>query len=138
MTLRRIAGTISLRPIAFARTGLELVDEDTGKRRRLNPARYRNWKDAAALLAIQHRARAGGRPLEGPLGIDIVVGPDGIAYEVFELGATSRPGRLQGDLDNYVKALLDALQGVAYSDDKAIQRITAHLTLDLEEEDPVA
>jgi Holliday junction resolvase RusA-like endonuclease len=129
----RISGTIPGKPVAFARTGFEVIT-DTGKRRRINPARYTQWKTAAGYYALQHRARWRlGGPLEGPLGIDIIVAPDGVAYEVFELATNERPKGIRGDLDNYVKATLDALTGVAFADDAQIHFITAHLSTDLED-----
>lgn len=121
----RIAGTIPGRPIAFARP----VDVQG---RRVNPARYREWKTAAGYYVLQHRG--GRRQLDGPLGIELLVGPDGIAYEAFELTGDHRPKGVTGDLDNYTKATLDALQGVAFPDDKLVQFITVRFTNDLEED----
>lgn len=38
------------------------------------------------------------------------------------------PSKLRGDIDNYAKAILDGLNGVAYTDDKLVKRllITKH------------
>jgi len=35
------------------------------------------------------------------------------------------PKKLRGDLDNYVKCVLDALQGVAFKNDRQIDKLTA-------------
>lgn len=35
----------------------------------------------------------------------------------------TEPSRLRGDLDNYVKAVLDALNGVAFEDDRQVHHI---------------
>jgi Holliday junction resolvase RusA-like endonuclease len=33
------------------------------------------------------------------------------------------PSGLRGDIDNYAKSILDGLNGVAYTDDKLVQRL---------------
>lgn len=61
---------------------------------------------------------------DGPVEVFVGVSKQGLTLEV-------RPylepavGGLQGDLDNYVKAATDALNGVAYLDDKQVVKITA-------------
>lgn len=35
------------------------------------------------------------------------------------------PSKLRGDLDNYLKLAFDALNGVAFDDDKQVVKITA-------------
>ncbi len=59
--------------------------------------------------AVTLRAReAGIRPIDGPVIVAVVVVTAG-----------------RGDLDNYVKAILDSLNGVAYADDRQVQCIQA-------------
>jgi len=126
MSSPRYAGTIHGRPVPFART------RGQGQTGRYNPERYRQWKEAAGFVALG--IRQGQPPLVGPLGAELVVTPDGIAFEVFELPLLtgSRAG-LRGDLDNYVKATLDGIQKVLFADDRQIETITAHFATDLEE-----
>lgn len=56
-----------------------------------------------------------GPPLEGPLRVHVTV------REV------SRRPQHQGDLDNYVKSALDALNGLAWKDDREVVSISAHV-----------
>lgn len=69
--------------------------------RTLVSAEYRNFKRRVALLW--------GRPtpLDGPLGVEVLL---------------YRPRRI-GDLDNRLKPLLDALNGLAWHDDAQIARL---------------
>lgn len=83
----------------------------TGRSGRRYPSReYAAWKAAAALIA---RA-AGVRPIEGPVGIDLLV--------VF-------PSR-RADLDNCIKPILDSLTGIGYADDRQVVEIRARKGLD--------
>jgi Holliday junction resolvase RusA-like endonuclease len=70
-------------------------------------AEARQYKRDVALIAS---ARGCGEPLEG----DVVV-----TMHIY------RPRRV-GDLDGRIKALLDALQGVCYLDDKQVCELHAH------------
>lgn len=65
----------------------------------------RAYKTRAALAAKSQ----GARPLSGPVAVSL---------EVY------RPRRI-GDLDNVLKAVLDALRGVAYHDDRQVVAISA-------------
>jgi len=62
-----------------------------------------------------------------------VVSPEGIAFEVWETAVSEARGTLQGDLDNYAKALIDALQGVLYKNDRQVETITVRFSIDIEE-----
>ena len=124
----RFTGTILGRPVPFARTRGDGAD-------RYNPAGYATWKEAAGFVALG--VRKGRAPLVGPLGAELVVTPDGIAFEVFELEPdTGARAGLRGDLDNYVKATLDGLQKVLFADDRQIETIRGHFAADLEEPKP--
>lgn len=65
----------------------------------------RNYKREVALIAR----------IETPL-----TGPVSVAYFVY------RPRRA-GDLDNYLKSLLDALTGIAYEDDRQVVELHGYL-----------
>lgn len=60
---------------------------------------------------------------QGEVSVHIVVDTEGTAIivERVDLDTTSK---LRGDLDNYVKTVLDALNGVAWKDDSQVVRIT--------------
>ena len=57
----------------------------------------------------------GTEPLPGSVCVDLVV---------------FHPDRRHGDLDNYVKASLDAIQGVLFGDDKCVSEIHARREYD--------
>ncbi len=122
---RRYTGLVTGLPVGFARTR----GDGPG---RYNPTRYTLWKQAAGTIAQGVRR---GRPkLEGPVGIELVVTAEGIVFEVWETAVSkARAKRLRGDLDNYAKALIDALQGVLYDNDRQVETITARFAEDLEE-----
>lgn len=87
-------------PIAYPRT---TVSASTGQR--ITPARYRHWLHAAAL-----RIAAGAHPtVDVALAADVVVCSDGIAVTL-RPSDVRRPRGIRGDLDNYVKSVLDAAQ----------------------------
>ncbi len=125
---RRYSGLVTGLPVGFARTR----GDGAG---RYNPTRYTIWKDGAGVIAQGIRR---GRPqLEGPVGIELVVTPAGIVFEVWETAVPKTRGkRLRGDLDNYAKAIIDALQGVLYENDRQVETITVRFAEDLEEPSP--
>lgn len=98
MSLRAI---IPGRPIAFARTAT------TAAGVRVNPTRYRRWKaDAAQLLAVAGRYRR----MHGEVTVALTVHRNGLAVTVEAVDKPLlRPEGIIGDLDNYTKAVLDAL-----------------------------
>lgn len=105
-------------PRAFARTAT-----DQGGRRR-TPAGYRDWKDAAAGKINLTR---GGRSHTGEVIAEISVHSDGMVVTFTDSNPSkSRPRGVTGDLDNYIKAALDAAQqGNVIGDDRQISKIEA-------------
>jgi len=57
---------------------------------------------------------------EGPLEVELIFDNDKTEIVIKELKPPKNPSKLRGDIDNYAKAILDALNGVAYTDDKQI------------------
>ena len=73
------------------------------------------WKAETQLRALL----AGVRPVSGPVSVSLVLHP--------RLTAKGRASKTRLDLDAPIKPLLDALNGVAYADDKQVTHITAAL-----------
>jgi len=67
------------------------------------PARVRAWQDAVAWAAQQEMA--GDEPMEGELSVSLTF---------------YRPNKVRCDLDNLSKAVLDAMNGIVYEDDKQV------------------
>jgi Holliday junction resolvase RusA-like endonuclease len=60
---------------------------------------------------------------EGPVEIHLVYTPKETIIHIIE--APHSASTLKGDIDNYVKLTLDALNGAAWEDDGQVVRITA-------------
>lgn len=85
---------------------------------------------AALIAAAKVRFR---KPLAGPVRVEITAlfrRPDSHLTSRGEprKGAPSFPGRNLGDLDNHAKAILDALNGIAWDDDAQVVdlRVSKH------------
>jgi Holliday junction resolvase RusA-like endonuclease len=107
------------RPIAWARTA-------DANGRRITPARYRAWKE----LAVGHLAIASRfRRMTGEVSIVIDLHPDRVAVKVAALDELRRPGTsIAGDVDNYAKAVLDALQAAnVLGDDKQATEVLVRI-----------
>jgi len=75
--------------------------------------------DAEAII----REAWDGPCFEGTVQLQCLFTPDGTHIVVTELDGNE--SKLRGDLDNYVKLLMDGLNGVAWLDDKQVTIITA-------------
>jgi crossover junction endodeoxyribonuclease RusA len=59
----------------------------------------------------------------GEVGIVMLLGTDGTLITVFPHAA--EPQKLRGDIDNYVKTIMDGLNGKAWDDDKQVTYLVA-------------
>jgi Holliday junction resolvase RusA-like endonuclease len=60
---------------------------------------------------------------EGEIAVHIVVDTQGTAIIVERVDLETK-SKLRGDIDNYVKTILDALNGVAWRDDSQVVKVT--------------
>ncbi len=60
---------------------------------------------------------------DGPVSMSVTFTKNKITISISEIEAESS---LRGDLDNYVKSIMDGLNGVAYKDDGQVLNIRAH------------
>jgi len=66
---------------------------------------------------------AGGALHEGAVNLSVTFKNDNITITINDIEAESS---LRGDLDNYIKSIMDGLNGVAYLDDKQVLNIRAN------------
>lgn len=59
----------------------------------------------------------------GTVGVVMVLGSDGTLVNVFPHDAETQ--KLRGDIDNYVKTIMDGLNGKAWDDDKQVTYLVA-------------
>ena len=114
MTYVEIPGT----PIAFARPG------QTPSGKRYTPANYGDWKQKAVgyMRMVNRVPRIG----TGPVQAIVTVRSNQLAIALTPVEAPGRPKGIRGDLDNYVKAALDAAQDAGWiADDRQITQLVA-------------
>lgn len=78
-----------------------------------------------ATLEFEQRIREGwtGPRFSGPVSITVTLAKDHFYVTVTELSKAPK-SLLRGDIDNYVKSIMDGLNGVAYDDDKQVYKMT--------------
>ncbi|GEM_PF-3097501 len=108
------------KPVPYDRA-VTATSRSTGRPIRVHSARYRGWRRTAAdVVRIMRRRDTWDRPVSVWIGveadrIEVHVGPH----------TPTRPRALRGDLDNYAKAVLDALQqGGLIADDRLVETLT--------------
>jgi Holliday junction resolvase RusA-like endonuclease len=81
-------------------------------------------KQAEKIIRENYVAAIGERePLEGPLRVEVTMSKDQLDIWIVPIAERDN-NSLNGDIDNYAKTVLDALNGVAWVDDKQIDRLT--------------
>lgn len=70
------------------------------------PQASRDWKEAVGRAAWLAKVQS----VDGPVELHIVLG-----------------GALRGDVDNYAKGIMDALNGIAYKDDRQVKSLSVTL-----------
>jgi len=116
---RGVRFTVPGTPVAKARPR---VDTRGARPRTYTPDNTASFENRVRLFATE----AGARLLEGPVGIVILAGfpmPKGDQRKRTPQPMRWRPRK--PDLDNVVKAVKDALNGIAYSDDGQVVEIRA-------------
>lgn len=111
--------TITGRPVTKGRPRL-------GRRRKAyTPARTIAYEK---LVGDEWSSQNDEPPLEGPVGMRIVIHSEGVQVEVWELEQSCRPKYVTGDVDNYCKAISDGLNGKAYVDDRQVHHMEVFFT----------
>lgn len=75
-------------------------------------------RDAEAAIAAQWDAD----PVEGPIRVDLILTDTTIEVEIVPT-LECESSKLRGDIDNYAKTVLDALNKVAWGDDSQIREL---------------
>lgn len=117
---RRIKICAELEPVPFKRVM-------TSGKRRFNDSRYTNFKNQLGYIA--KGVMRGQAPLAGAIKISV------------DVYRNLKPESLKfGDADNHLKAVMDALNGICYEDDRQIIDATVrlhkgepHIEIELEE-----
>jgi Holliday junction resolvase RusA-like endonuclease len=109
---------------AVAKQRARLTRPRRGRRTRAyTPEKTRHFEDGIAELYAQ----AGGTHWGSvPVGMEIEIHKDGISVDVFPLECSVRPVGIRGDADNYVKAIQDGLNGVAWDDDRQVEMLVVY------------
>ena len=66
-----------------------------------------------------------------PLGVEVEIDREGFWVHVYELDGFHRPIGIRGDVDNYVKSILDGLNTVAWDDDKQVEEFSVKFLGDI-------
>jgi Holliday junction resolvase RusA-like endonuclease len=96
-----------------------------GKGKPFSPREYEDWKRAFGFLVKEQLRVTKTQPdfSEVPLDVEIVIGADTIAVGILQ-AELARPSKVAGDIDNYAKAVLDALVDAGIlANDRQVQRL---------------
>ena len=95
-----------IEPVPFKRV--------VGNRHKFNDKRYSEYKDVLGYFALQ--AMHGREPLTGAIKLSV---------DVYKLKPKDITSRNWGDVDNFLKAVMDALTGICYLDDRQVTEVHA-------------
>lgn len=118
LSTRKRTYQIPGQPVPYDRA-ITTTNHHTGKPMRVHSPRYRGWRSQARLDLF----RQGGR-YDAAVAVTIEISPTGCRLTI-EPATTTRPKGLRGDVDNYAKACLDALQSAEIiNDDRQVVSLT--------------
>lgn len=63
-------------------------------------------------------------PIDDPVHVTINIHRDGFSLNITRQDDSVRPVGLRGDIDNYLKSILDGLNNIAWTDDKLVESVT--------------
>lgn len=96
-----------------------------GRRRKVfTPDKTLIFEAAIREWWTEHGANYGDQPLS----VSIEIERDGFWVLIEPLEAFHRPVGILGDVDNYVKSILDGLQGAAFDNDKQVEQFNVALS----------
>ena len=105
--------------IIIERPAMPKARPNFGKGRAYMPKEYMDWKDAVAQEALLRGAVLLDRPVVASFVFSNT--RTVVEYEPIEsVESGSRGGMLTGDVDNYIGGMMDALEGVAWKNDRLI------------------
>lgn len=64
-----------------------------------------------------------GQPIEGPIGVGLTLSDERVGITIAQLPEPTSRKLRRGDIDNYSKLILDALNKVAWLDDRQIVQL---------------
>ena len=107
--------TLTIGGIPMAKGRARTVRLKNGKVKTFTPEDTAIWEQEVRLAALPHRPRV---PLDGPLEAEMT-------FYLYRPGGKKREYPcVRPDLDNYAKSVLDALNGIIYTDDSRIVKLT--------------
>ena len=76
-------------------------------------------------IIAQAYVAAGGPLFEGPVTLTVVYSSK---HQTITIQNNEQPSKMRGDVDNYLKTTLDALNGLAYADDRQVTILCGNKT----------
>lgn len=89
------------------------------------PKATTEYENTIAQYALEARTKAGIPLITDPVELSITISPQETYISIKKID--NHKFKIRGDLDNVLKAILDALQGVIYKNDKQVKSINIKL-----------